>query len=325
MDHGFLSFVLKRFLQAIPLVFAVIILNFFLIQMAPGDPVELLLRDVSDEKIINNLRAAYGLDQPLYKQLINYLTSVMTGNLGYSIRYNRPVLTLIWEHVPATLLLMTTALGISIFFGIALGILAAIKPFSILDNFVSFISLAGYSLPIFWFGQILVIVFSIKLNLFPSGGMFNIREGYTGLNHALDVAKHLTLPALCFSSYYLALISRITRTSMIEELRREYVTTARSKGLSERIVYLKHMLRNAILPVITIIGMGIGLMFTGSVLTETVFSWPGLGRLTFDSISARDYPVLMGLFIMVSVAVIIGNFIADVLYSVLDPRIRNDR
>lgn len=323
MIQGLFTYILKRLIQAIPLLVAVIVLNFFIIHLAPGDPIQLLLRDVSDERLVEQMRREYGLDRPVYIQLYNYIFSVSKGNLGYSIHYNRPVLDLVLEHLWPTLLLMLSALTIATILGIILGVYAAIRPFSKVDNAIAFASLAGYSLPIFWFGQILVLVFSVHLDLFPSGGMYNLREQQTGINHIIDVLYHLTLPAICFASYDLAFICRITRTSMIEVIRKDYVTTARSKGLSERIVVIKHMLRNALIPVVTVIGMSLGLLFAGSVLTETVFSWPGLGRLTFESISARDYPVLMGIFIVVTIAVIIGNFIADVLYSVLDPRIRN--
>jgi ABC-type dipeptide/oligopeptide/nickel transport system permease component len=219
---------------------------------------------------------------------------------------------------------MFPALLFASLFGIGLGVLAAIRPFSLTDNIIAFVSLAGYSMPVFWLGQLLIILLSLHFDLFPTGGMVSVRESYTGFAHVFDVAKHLTLPAICYSMFNFALICRITRASMLEVLRKDFVTTARSKGLAEQVVVLKHMLRNALIPVVTLIGMSLGMMFAGSVLTETVFSWPGLGRLTYDSIFNRDYPVLMGIFIFVSVAIIIANLLTDLVYCLLDPRIRYD-
>jgi ABC-type dipeptide/oligopeptide/nickel transport system permease component len=322
MHHGVLRYALRRFSQVVPLVFAVIICNFLLTHLAPGDPVDLFLRDGASEEVVHTIRSAYGLDKPLYLQLVNYIASVMKGNLGVSFRYNRPVLDLVIEHIPRTLLLMSTSLVIASLFGILLGVLSALKPFTLSDNLIAVVSLAGYSLPIFWFGQILVMVFALHFDLFPTGGMLSVRENYSGMARVLDIAWHLVLPAICFASYNLALICRVMRASMLEVLRKEYVTTARSKGLPERVVVLRHMLRNAMIPVVTVIGMSLGLMFAGSVLTETVFSWPGLGRLTYDSIVARDYPVLMGIFIVISAGIIVANFLTDLIYCFLDPRIR---
>lgn len=324
MQRGIFSYIVRRIVQAIPLLFCIIVLNFLLIHLAPGDPIDLLTKEGANETMVQFIRHEFGLDKPLYVQLFRYITSVLKGNLGYSFTYHVPVLNLILDRIPATFLLMFTALLIASAFGIALGILAATKPFSLIDNLIAFASLAGYSTPIFWSGQILVIVFALQLDLLPTGGMFNIRENFTGWNFIWDVAMHLLLPALCFSFYNLALICRITRASMLEVFQKDYVTTARSKGLREDTVVLKHIFRNALIPIVTLIGMSFGLMFAGSVLTETVFSWPGLGRLTYESILNRDYPVLMGIFIVVSVAIIIANLITDMVYCVLDPRIRYD-
>jgi peptide/nickel transport system permease protein len=324
MQRGVLNYIVRRVAQVIPLIFCIIILNFLLIHLAPGDPIDVLVKDGGNEDMIQRIRHEFGLDKPLHLQLAKYMKSVLQGNLGYSFTYNAPVLRLILERIPATLVLMSTALTFATIFGISLGILAAIKPFSFTDNLIAFMSLAGYSMPIFWLGQILVIALALYFDLFPTGGMFDIRESFTGLAYLRDLALHLLLPAACLASYNLALICRITRTSMLEVLRKDFVTTARSKGLAERVVVLKHMLRNSLIPVVTLIGMSLGLMFAGSVLTETVFSWPGLGRLTYDSIFNRDYPVLMGIFIFVSVAITAANLLTDLVYCLLDPRIRYD-
>lgn len=324
MQRGVLNYIIRRILQVIPLILCIIILNFLLIHMTPGDPIDILIKDGGNEEMAQRIRSEFGLDKPLHIQLLNYIKSVLQGNLGYSFTYNIPVLKLILDRVPATLLLVLTALSFAVIFGIGLGILASIKPFSFTDNLIAFMSLAGYSMPVFWLGQILVIVLSLYLDLFPTGGMINIRESYTGLAYIKDLGAHLFLPAVVFGSHNLALICRITRTSMLEVLRKDFVTAARGKGLSERVVVLKHMLPNAMIPVVTLIGMSLGLMFAGAVLTETVFSWPGLGRLTYDSIFNRDYPVLMGIFIFVSVAIMVANLMTDLAYCILDPRIRYD-
>ena len=324
MERGVLNYILRRILQTIPLFFCIIILNFLLVQLAPGDPVDLLIKDGSNEEMVQRIRHEFGLDKPIYIQLLSYIKSVLKGNLGYSFSYNIPVLDVILERAPATLLLMSTALLIASLFGIALGIYASIKPFSLRDNFIAFVSLAGYSMPVFWLGQILVIAVALKLDLLPTGGMLNVRENYTGLVYVADVGRHLLLPAICYSLYNFAFICRMMRTSMLEVVRKDFVTTARSKGLTEQVVVLKHMLRNALIPVVTLIGMSLGMMFAGSVLTETVFSWPGIGRLTYDSIFNRDYPVLMGIFIFVSMAIVIATLITDLVYCLLDPRIRYD-
>lgn len=324
MQRGVLDYILRRTLQAIPLLFSIIILNFLLIHITPGDPIDLLVKDGSNETMVQLIRHEFGLDKPLLMQLLSYIKSVLQGNLGYSFTYGVPVMKLILERIPATLLLMLTALLFASIFGIALGIYAAINPFSFKDNAVAFISLAGYSMPVFWLGQILVIIVAIRMDLLPTGGMINVRENYTGLAYIVDIGRHLLLPAICYALYNFAFICRITRTSMLEVLRKDFVTTARSKGLAERVVVLKHMLRNAMVPIVTLIGMSLGMMFAGSVLTETVFSWPGIGRLTYDSIFNRDYPVLMGIFIFVSISIVIATLITDLLYCLLDPRIRYD-
>jgi peptide/nickel transport system permease protein len=324
MQRAVLNYVLRRILQAIPLMFAVIALNFLLIHMAPGDPVDVLVQEGASETMIALIRHEFGLDRPLHVQLFSYIKSVLRGNLGYSFTYNTPVINVILERIPATLLLMFAALVFASVFGIAMGVYAATKPYSLRDNLIAFMSLAGYSMPVFWLGQILVIVVALRLDLLPTGGMQSIRESHTGMAYAADVGRHLLLPAVCFGLYNFAMICRITRTAMLEVFQKEFITTARSKGLAERVVVWKHMLRNALIPVVTLIGMSLGLMFAGSVLTETVFSWPGIGRLTYDAIFTRDYPVLMGIFVFVSMAIIVANLITDLLYCLLDPRIRYD-
>jgi peptide/nickel transport system permease protein len=218
--------------------------------------------------------------------------------------------------------MMGTGLIFAFIGGILLGVLSSKKPYSKTDNLTTITSLIGYSLPVFWSAQLLLLAFAIYLGWFPVGGMRDLVHEYTGIYAILDLLKHLTLPALVIGVYQLAIYTRLTRSSMLDVLHEDYIMTARSKGLPERTVLFKHALRNALLPVVTVMSMNLGIMFAGAVLTETVFAWPGVGRLTYDAIFARDYPVIMGTFVVVSIMVIIVNLITDIVYSVLDPRVR---
>jgi peptide/nickel transport system permease protein len=317
------KYLLKRLLHAIPLLIGTVTVIFVLTRMAPGDPVDYLIGDATvSQEFIDRLRADMGLDQPLYQQLAIYIGKVATGDLGHSFVNRAPVLDLVLERFPATLLLMGSQYVLSIVIGVMLGVISAYRPSSGVDNAITVFSLASFAIPVFWLGQMLILVFAYYLDWFPIQGMINLREGYTGFAHVLDVAHHLVLPAFTLALYNLALILRLTRGSMLQVVGQEYIKVARAKGLSETTVMVKHALRNALLPVVTVIGLEFPNLIAGAVLTETVFGWPGLGRLTFDAIHSRDYPLLMGMFICICFLVIIGNLIADLLYSILDPRIR---
>jgi peptide/nickel transport system permease protein len=233
-----------------------------------------------------------------------------------------PVADLILERLPATLLLMVSQYALSALVGISLGVVSSRNPHSATDNIITIVSLASFAIPIFWLGQMLILIFGYHLSWFPIQGMTNVRENYTGWRYALDVAYHMTLPVVALSIYNLGLVLRLTRTSMIQVLAQEYIKVAHAKGLSEGTVLRRHALRNALLPVVTVIGLEIPGLISGAVLAETVFAWPGLGRLTFDAINSRDYPLLMGMFIFISFFVVISNLVVDILYSILDPRIR---
>jgi peptide/nickel transport system permease protein len=224
--------------------------------------------------------------------------------------------------MPATLYLMVNALILASIVGVISGVISAMKPYSLYDNFITVVSIISYSLPVFWMGQMMLIYFSLKLNLFPISGMISQREGYMGFRYALDVGYHLVLPVLTLSSRHIALTARLTRAAMIETMSADYIVTARAKGLSEKRVLIGHGLRNALLPVVTIVGLSFRYLLAGSVLVETVFAWPGLGRLMYDSISMRDYPILMGILLIISASVIIVNLLTDILYGFLDPRVR---
>ncbi len=317
-----LAYTLRRLLQAIPLIFVIILINFFLIHAAPGNPVDFLIGSMdASAEYIDDLRREFGLDQPLWVQFWLYVAKVAQFDLGYSLRFRAPVLDLILGRLPATLLLMGTALIISSLLGVLLGVLAARRPYGAVDNTATVAALAGYSMPVFWLGQLMLLLFSLQLGWFPTQGMYSLRAPSEGWGRVLDIAHHLVLPAACYSIYNLALVFRLTRVKMQETLALDFITTARAKGLAESRVVLVHALRNALLPVITVIGLNFGFMLAGSVLTETVFAWPGMGRLLYEAIGARDYPVLMGLFTVLSVMVIAANVLTDIAYAIVDPRV----
>lgn len=316
-------YLLQRLLYLVPLLLGAVTIVFVLVHMAPGNPVDYIIGESgADKEMIARLTADMGLDRPLYIQLLRYLGQVATGNLGYSFVSNMPVLELILDRLPATLLLMASQLVFSISLGVGLGVLSARRPNSLLDNSITVFSLASFAVPVFWLGQLLILGFGYYLDWLPIQGMVDLRAGYTGFDLVLDVARHMVLPVLTLTLYNLALILRLTRGSMLEVVGQEYVKVARAKGLSENAVMIKHALRNALLPVVTVVGLEFRALIAGAVLTETVFAWPGLGRLTFDAIHARDYPLLMGMFIFISLLVAVGNLVTDLLYALLDPRIR---
>jgi len=313
----------RRLLQAIPLLAGILVVNFCLIHFAPGDPITSLVGEYQvSMEYIEHVRSQYGLDKPLPVQLVVYMMNILKGDFGYSFSFKQPVLDVILERVPATFLLMVVTLLFSTIFGVICGVISSRKQYSTTDNFIILISLIGYSLPVFWLGQMLLIGFSLKFPVFPVQGIQSLRESYTGFAYWVDVFHHLVLPAFVLGLSYLAANARFTRASMIEVMSQDYMRTARSKGLSERTVIYKHALKNALLPLVTLTGLNFGFLLAGAVLTETVFAWPGLGRLMYDSIYTRDYPVLMGLLLFISAMVIAVNLVTDILYSVFDPRIR---
>jgi peptide/nickel transport system permease protein len=321
--HPFVRYSVRRIIQAVPLLLGIIVLNFLLIHLAPGDPVTIFLGDLgTSQEYVQAVRARLGLDRPLPVQLALYLGNVVTGDLGFSYVNQEKVLILILERVPATLLLVGTALAFASVIGVVMGVMSARKPYSLTDNLNAFLALIGYSIPVFWFGQLLLMAFSLQTGLFPAQGMVSLRRIPTGFGYLLDVAHHLVLPAIALGLRYLVVNSRYARASMLEVLGLDYIRTARAKGVPERRVFYRHALRNALLPVTTLLGINVGVIFAGAVLTEAVFAWPGLGMLMLNSVYARDYPVLMGLLVVVSTMVILANLATDLLYAVLDPRIQ---
>ncbi len=314
-------YVLRRVLQAVPLLLGVLVVNFVLIHLAPGDPIYLLAGEGGDASYFADMRAKYGLDQPLPTQLGLYLVGAVRGEFGYSFAYTRPVFEVIFSRLPPTLLLMGVSLALSTVVGIGMGLISARKAGTMVDRAVLLATLVGYGMPAFWLGQLLVLLFAVRLGWFPVQGMVDVRQGYEGLARAGDILHHLVLPATTLSVLHLALVTRLTRTGLREEFVKDYARTAHAKGLSTAQVANRHALRNALLPVVTVVGTDIGTLFTGAVLTEIIFAWPGLGRLLYDATLNRDYPLLMGIFLLVGTTVIVANIITDVTYTFLDPRV----
>lgn len=315
--------VLGQILSACALLFAVVLFNFILLHAAPGDPAEALASATggATKEILEDIRRTYGLDRPLYQQFFFYVGNILRGDFGTSIYFNAPVAGLILDRVAPTILLVGSSLALAAIIGSLLGTLAAQKPNGALSHAVSVLSLIGFAAPVFWTGIVLLLVFASWFPIFPVQGMTDPRIAGGFFARALDVAHHLVLPALTLSSVYLAQYSRLSRTSMIDALSADYVRTARAKGLSERAVVYKHALRNAVLPIVTVVGVQVSHLLAGAVLVETVFGWPGMGRLAYESILRRDAPLMLGILFFTAVLVIVANLVTDLVYRAIDPRI----
>jgi len=317
------SYVGWRVMQSAVLVLTVVTLCFVLIRLAPGDPVLYLYgaQTVSAETL-ETLRHQWGLDRPLWEQYLTYVGNLAHGNLGYSQINHQPVSTMLGRIAPNTLLLMLPSVVVATVVGVVLGVSAARRVNSGWDYTIGTLSMVGYSTPPFWLGIVLIIVFASSLGWLPTQGMTTLGASPGGIARAVDVAAHMILPTCVLSWWYLAAFARLTRASMLEESRKPYLMTARMKGLPERRVLYHHALRNASRPILTMLGLHLGTMFAGAVMTEVVFAWPGMGRLTFNAILQHDYPVVMAVFVVIGTAVVLTNLLIDLLYGVLDPRIR---
>jgi peptide/nickel transport system permease protein len=319
------SFLIRRVFYGLLLMLGVVVLNFLLIRLAPGDPAVVIAGEMggATEEILAQIRADYGLDKPVLVQLGIYLGNVVQGDLGQSFFFNQPVAKLIGLRIWPTILLVLTALTLSTVLGVILGVLAARKPNGLMSAFVAVFATVGYAVPVFWTGIMLIILFASILPIFPVEGMQNVRLRDANLFvKALDIAHHLILPAFTLAVIYLAQYARLSRASMLEVLGSDYVRTARAKGASERSVLFKHALRNAALPILTVAGLQFGNLISGALLVETVFNWPGMGRLAFDSILRRDYPTIMGVLFFASAMVVVANILTDISYRIADPRLR---
>lgn len=314
---------ISRLLQGVCLIFAVVVLNFILVHAAPGDPVETIAGTSGgmSAELMAELRIQYGLDKPLPLQLGVYLGKVLQGDLGYSYYFNVPVAVIIFERVPATLLLVLSSVLLAFTVGTLLGVLSSRNPNGPLSQFITVLSVVGFAAPVFWLGIVLVILFASVLPILPVSDMRSVGVTDGGFMEVLDVLRHLVLPTVTLSLVYLAQYSRLARSSTLDVLGSDFIRTARAKGLTDRVVLYKHALRNAMLPVVTVLGLQFGNVLAGAILVETVFNWPGLGRLAFDSVLRRDYPTILGVLLLSSIVVIVMNQLTDLCYRLIDPRI----
>lgn len=323
MSHGFLPFLRQRLLHVLPVVAGIALLNFLVLQLAPGDVVDVLAGEAgaATPESMAALRAQFGLDRSVIAQLGSYLWNLGHLDLGFSYRQNMPVFELIVTRLPATLLLMGLAITIALAVGVLLGMLTALKPGSLFDHAVSVLVLFAYAMPTFWLGLMGLVLFAGKLGWLPAGGMMTVGLDQGWWAQVLDVAHHAVLPALTLSTFYLAVYTRLMRGSMIETLGADFIRTARAKGASEPRVLFAHALRNASLPLVTMLGYQVASLLSGAVLVESVFSWPGLGRLAFEAILARDFNLLLGILLLSSLLVTVINIAVDLVTALLDPRV----
>ncbi len=303
-------YLLSRLAQTVPVVFGVVTVVFLLLHFIPGDPVEIMLGETAVAAQKEELRRELRLDRPIVAQYLEFLGGLARGDLGVSFRSREPVAREILSRFPATLLLAAASILVALLIAIPLGVLSATRQHSLIDNLSSLLAMLGLSMPNFWLGPLLILVFSINLGLFPVAGF--------------GTARHLVLPALTMGTGMAAILMRMLRSSLLEEIRQEYVRTASAKGLSHRAAVLRHALRNSLIPVLTVLGLQFGALLAGSIITETIFSWPGIGRLTIQAIDARDYPLVQGCVLFIALCTVAVNLATDLLYFRLDPRIRHD-
>lgn len=318
------SYLLRRLTQMVPSLGAILVVTFGVIHLAPGDPAGAFAGEYASAEQIDSLRSQWGLDRPVWAQFGAYVGNLVTGDLGSSFSFGRPVTTIIAERLPATMLLASTALVISVLCGVLIGTVAARRPSSGLDAGVTGAALLGYAVPGFWLAQVAILVLGLRAGLFPVLGMTDTRVSYTGFALVLDVTHHLALPALVLAASEIALVVRLTRTGLIQQMGEGYVRTAEAKGLPRRAVLARHAFPNAALPLITVIGTRVGFLFSGAVVIETVFAWPGMGLLLVDAVNNGDRPLALGLVLLVAVSVLTANLVTDLIYAWIDPRIRFD-
>jgi len=335
-------FILKRLGLLIPTLFGVITLVFFMLALSPGDPVRVMLGERANKEAVQNLKAEMGLDKPMSEQYVLYLKRIVHLDFGKSIKSGQNVLDEIAARFPATIELTLFAMFLAIALGVFIGVISATKRYSFVDYASMFGALFGVSMPVFWLGLVLIIIFSVNLNLLPTGGRMDIRYYFTpitnfyiidGFIHLFKTGDpkvlgsaltHIILPAVTLGTIPLAIIARITRSSMLEVLKQDYIKTARATGMSENKVIFKYALRNALLPVVTVIGLQFGMLLSGAILTETIFAWPGIGKWLYHAIEARDFPAVQGGIIVISTCFVLINLFVDLLYSVINPKIRTE-
>lgn len=312
-----------RTVQTAVSVVAIAVANFSLLKLVPGDVADVIAGESGSAtpEYMADLRSRFGLDQSFLEQLWLYVTKLIRLDLGYSFRHNMPVGDLIFDRLGPSLLLMGSAILISVTLGVLFGVLSASRVNGWFDNIVSVVVLVSFATPVFWSGLMAIVFFSVWLGWFPSGGFQTIGGSYVGWAKVLDIGRHMVMPVAALSLFFMATYTRLMRASMLEVLGQDFITTARAKGLSEKVVVFKHALRNALLPLITMIGLQMGTLVGGSVLVETVFGWPGLGRLAFEAVFQRDLNVLLGILFISSMVVLVSNILVDIAYVIIDPRI----
>lgn len=319
MASGIGPYIVRRTLHAVPLVIGVSIIGFAIMHLAPGGPLAVYtLNPTITAQDIERLKVAFGLDQPVYIQYLSWAKSLLTGTWGYTFFGGRPVLTVILERLPATMLLMGTATALAIVIGTAIGMLGAVRRHSVFDYLSTLGATVALSFPTFWFGLMAIFLFAIQLRWLPSGGMHDFGEE----DNPLDLLRHMVLPVSVLALVLVATWSRYARSSFLEVIGQDYMRTARAKGVKRSRIMVRHALRNAILPLVALLGIQLPTLFSGALVAETVFSWPGMGRLFVDALSMKEYPILMGMIMFTALFVIVGNLLADILAALLDPRIK---
>ena len=313
----------RRLLQLLPVVLGIVAINFLLLNLAPGDLVDVMAAEeqISDPQVLAEIRAGYGLDRPLHEQLFNYLRNIVSLDLGYSFRHSQPVWDVIVQRLPATVILMGVSMALALFVGVLAGVVASLKVNTLYDNLISVVAIIFFAAPSFWIGLMMMVVFSVKLGLLPVSGMFTIGADHSLAGEVWDVTRHLVMPSIALGLFYAAIYARVMRASMLEVFGLDFIRTARAKGLGRKRVAFRHVLRNALLPVVTLFGLQLGTMLAGSVVIESVFSWPGIGTLVFEAVLTRNFPLVMGVLLFGSVLVVIANLAVDLVYMRLDPRI----
>ena len=319
-----IGYLAKRLLLAVPILLGASTIIFFLMHAAPGDPTSLYLANPNiDPRVIEQMRRNLGLDQPVYVQYVKWLSSFLRGDFGYSFSQHRAISQILKDAIPNTLMLSGVSLIIIFAIGVLVGTIQAVRQYSWVDNLATVLSFFFYSMPSFWFGLMLMLLFSYKFQWLPASQMTSVEHEFLGgFGQFSDRIQHLLLPALALGVGGAASVARYMRSGMLEQIRQDYVRTARAKGLGERSVVFKHAMRNALIPVVTLLGLYIPFLISGAVLIETIFAWPGMGRTIVTAIFQRDYPVVLASAFVISVMVIAGNLLADLLYSVVDPRVR---
>lgn len=316
------EYLLKRAAQLLLTIFFALIINFLIINLAPGDPAAIMAGELATKEYIEAIREKWGLNKPLYERLLSYLVNVLKGNLGYSYTYLRSVSSLIAEKITVTLLLTLTSSIIAFAIGLFLAVKTAQRAFSRVDSVLSSIMLTIYSIPSFWLGLMLISIFGVGLRIFPTSGLVDVRASLSGIYLILDIVYHSILPIVTLSTIQIPIYYKISRNTIIEQSSEDYVLMFSMAGMRTSDVFKKYVLRNSLLPPITVFALHLGYILSGAALVEIVFGWPGMGRLLLDAVYSRDYPLIMGIYLVTSITVPLASFIVDIIYVLLDPRVK---